>query len=98
MWDGGASPRRALLGDQIAAAFAGNGWAGIVIYGYVRDVEVLATTDLGIQALGAIPVKTDKRGLGDRAVPVTFAGVTIDPGDYLYADDNGIIASSTALL
>lgn len=96
--DGGASPRRALLGDQIATAFAGNGWAGIVIYGYVRDVEVLATTDLGIQAIGAIPVKTDKRGLGDRAVPVTFAGVTINPGDYLYADDNGIVVSSTALL
>ena len=96
--DGGGSPRRALLGDQIAAALATNGWAGIVIYGFVRDVDALAETDLGIQALGAVPVKTDKRGLGDLDVPVTFAGQTILPGEYLYADNNGIVVSAASLV
>ena len=95
--DGGASPRRALLGDQIAAALAGNGWAGIIIYGYLRDVDALAETELGIQALGSIPVKTEKRGLGDLDVPVTFAGQTIRPGEYVYADNNGVIVSATRL-
>lgn len=95
--DGGGSPRRALLGDQIAAALASNGWAGIIIFGYVRDVDALAQTDLGIQAMGAIPVKTDKRGLGDLNVPITFGGVTFEPGHYVYADNNGVIVSETAL-
>jgi regulator of ribonuclease activity A len=96
--DGGGSPRRALLGDQIALALANNGWAGIIIYGYVRDVGALAQTPLGIQAMGAIPVKTDKRGIGDLDVPVTFGGITIHPGDWIYADDNGVLVSDKALV
>lgn len=96
--DGGASPRRALLGDQIALALANNNWAGIVIYGYVRDVDALADTDLGIQALGAIPVKTEKRGLGDLNVPLMFGGVTFHPGEWIYADNNGVVVSPTALI
>lgn len=96
--DGGASPRRALLGDQIALALAEHHWAGIVIYGYVRDVDALAETDLGIQAMGAIPVKTEKRGLGDLNVPVSFGGVRFRPGDWLYADNNGVIVSPVALM
>lgn len=95
--DGGGSRRRALLGDQIAAALADNGWAGIIIYGSVRDVDALAKTELGIQAMGAIPVKTEKRGLGDLNVPVTFGGVTFEPGHYVYADNNGVITSDAPL-
>lgn len=95
--DGGASTRRALLGDQIALALANNGWQGIIIYGYVRDVEALAQTDLGIQAMGAIPVKTDKRGIGDLNVPVTFGGVTFTPGEFVYADRNGVVVSDRPL-
>ena len=96
--DGGASPRRALLGDQIALALAEHHWAGIVIYGYVRDVDALADTELGIQAIGAIPVKTEKRGVGDLNVPVTFGGVTFRPGEWLYADNNGVVVSPVALI
>ncbi|WP_369959262.1 ribonuclease E activity regulator RraA [Pseudomonas benzenivorans] len=95
--DGGASMRRALLGDMLAEKAAKNGWAGIVVYGCVRDVDVLAQTDLGIQALASHPMKTDKRGIGDVDVPVTFGGVTFRPGEYLYADNNGIIVASSAL-
>ena len=89
--DGGGSMRRALLGDEVAAQAAASGWAGLVIYGCVRDVDELAVTDIGIQAIGAVPVKTDKRGLGDRDVPVTFGGVTFHPGDRVAADNNGVI-------
>jgi regulator of ribonuclease activity A len=96
--DGGGSLRRALLGDMIAESAAKNGWAGVVIYGAVRDVDAIASLDLGVQALGAIPLKTEKRGIGDLNVPVRFAGVDISPGDYLYADNNGIIVSPDALV
>lgn len=95
--DGGGSQRRALLGDLIASQAQVNGWAGLVIYGCVRDVDVLATLDLGVQALNACPVKTDKRDLGDIDVPVRFGGQTIVPGDYIYADNNGILVTDRPL-
>ena len=91
--DGGGSTRRALLGDQLAASAAQNGWQGLLIYGCVRDVEILETIDLGIKALNSIPVKTDKRGEGQLDLPVHFAGAQIVPGEYLYADVNGVIVA-----
>jgi regulator of ribonuclease activity A len=96
--DGGGSLRRALMGDMIAESAVRNGWCGVVIYGAVRDVDDIAALDLGVQALGAIPLKTEKRGLGDLNVPVRFAGVDIRPGNFLYADNNGIIVSPKALI
>ena len=95
--DGGGSLRRALLGDMLAEKAAKNGWSGMVIYGCVRDVDVLAQTDLGVQALASHPLKTDKRGLGDLDVVVSFGGVTFRPGEYIYADNNGIIVSPSPL-
>ena len=96
--DGGGSQRRALMGDMIAESAVKNGWRGVVIYGAIRDVDLIASLDLGVQAIGAIPLKTEKRGIGDINVPVRFAGVDIHPGNYLYADNNGIIISPHALV
>lgn len=95
--DGGGSLRRALLGDMIAENAVKNGWEGLIIYGCVRDVDALASLDLGVQAIGCTPLKTDKRGIGDLNVPVTFGGVTFNPGDCVYADNNGVIVSNKPL-
>lgn len=95
--DGGGSLRRALLGDMIAEKAAKNGWEGMVIYGCVRDVDVLMQIDLGVQALASHPMKTDKRDIGDLNVSVTFGGVTFVPGQYVYADNNGVLVSPQAL-
>ena len=95
--DGGGSLRRALLGDMLAEKAAKNGWEGLVIYGCIRDVDVIAQTNLGVQALASHPMKTDKRGIGDLNVAVTFAGVTFRPGEFIYADNNGVIISPSAL-
>lgn len=67
------------------------------MYGCIRDVDVIAQTDLGVQALASHPLKTDKRGIGDLNVTVTFGGVTFRPGEFVYADNNGIIVSPQAL-
>jgi regulator of ribonuclease activity A len=96
--DGGGSRRRALLGDMLAAKAAANGWAGLVIHGVIRDVDQVATTRLGVQALGTIPLKTEKLGVGQRDIPLSFGGVTIHPGDYIYADNNGVLVSRRKLL
>lgn len=95
--DGGGSLRRAILGDMIAGKAADNGWAGVIINGCVRDVEEVASIDLGVKALNTHPMKTQKRGLGDRDVDVTFAGQTISPGDWVYADNNGIVVANSEL-
>jgi regulator of ribonuclease activity A len=82
---------------MIAEKAARNGWQGMVIYGCIRDVDVLAQTDLGVQALASHPLRTNKRGIGDLNVAVTFAGVTFRPGEYVYADNNGVIVSPSPL-
>ena len=95
--DGGGSLGRALLGDVIAQTAADNGWAGFVIHGAVRDVEILRTIDLGVKALGSIPLKTDRKGLGDVGLTVTIAGVAVEPGDWVYADATGVVVSATPI-
>lgn len=95
--DGGGSLRRALLGDMLAADAARNGWAGLVIHGAVRDVDELRATELGVKALGTCPRKSVKRDEGQRDVPLCIGGVTVNPGDHIYADNNGVIASPDAL-
>ncbi|HEK1008140.1 MULTISPECIES: ribonuclease E activity regulator RraA [unclassified Pseudomonas] len=95
--DGGGSLRCALLGDMLAEKAARNGWEGLVIYGCVRDVDILIQTGVGVQALASHPKKSNKRGVGELDVPVTFAGVTFRPGEYVYADNNGVIVSPSPL-
>lgn len=95
--DGGGSLRAALLGDMLAENAVKNGWQGLIIYGCIRDVDVIKTLDLGVKALNIHPRKTEKRGLGDLNVVLTFAGVTVKPGMYVYADNNGIILSKKEL-
>jgi regulator of ribonuclease activity A len=94
--DGGASLRRALIGGNIAAAAAKNGWAGVVVDGCVRDAAELAACAVGIRALALMPLPTDKRGEGQRDLPVQLQGVWVRPGDWLYADDDGIVVLGKA--
>lgn len=89
--DGGASLRRALLGGNLGAAAARNGWAGVVIDGCVRDVAELAVLPVGIRALASMPLPTEKRNEGQTGVPVQIQGVWVRPGDWLYADEDGIV-------
>lgn len=95
--DGGGSMRNALLGDMLAEKAAENGWAGLVIYGCIRDVDIIRQTKLGVQAMNTNPRKTEKRGIGDLNIPVTFGGITFVPGEYVYADNNGVIVSPKKL-
>lgn len=96
--DGGASMRCALMGDMIAESAVENHWNGVIIYGCVRDVDVIATLELGVHALAAIPQKSHRQGIGDINVDVSFGGVTFKSGHYIYADNNGIIVASESLI
>jgi regulator of ribonuclease activity A len=89
--DGAGSLRRALLGGNLAAAAARNGWAGLVIDGAVRDVAELAACAVGIRALAPMPLPTERAGQGQRDVALQIRGVWLRPGDWLYADADGIV-------
>ena len=95
--DGGGSLRCALLGDLLAERAQQNAWEGIVIYGCIRDSEVIATLNLGVMALGTHPRKSEKRNIGLNNVTLQFAGISFVPGHYLYADVDGIVTSEVAV-
>ncbi len=95
--DGGGSRRRALFGDKLGSAAVKNGWAGVIIYGCIRDSGELGQMNLGLRALGTMPLRSDKRGEGERDIPVRFAGATFRPGDYVYVDEDGVIVSHRPL-
>jgi len=96
--DGGASLRRALLGGNLGAAAARNGWAGVLIDGCVRDVAELGVLPVGIRALASNPLPTEKRNEGLKDVPVQIQGVWVRPGDWLYADEDGVVVSAQRLV
>ena len=92
--DGGASMRCALFGDMLATVAEDNDWTGLVVNGCIRDSAERATIDIGVKALATHPRKSVKRGVGERDITVHFAGVTFTPGEYLYADDDGIVVTA----
>ena len=95
--DGGGSLRCALLGDMLGAMAAENGWQGVLVNGCVRDVEILQGIDIGVRALNSHPLKSTKHNVGQFNIPLRFASVAFEPGEYLYADKNGIIVAERDL-
>jgi regulator of ribonuclease activity A len=96
--DGGGSMRHALLGDMIGKQAVEHGWAGVVIYGCVRDTAELSALDLGVMALGVVPRRSLKNGEGQVGLPIEIAGVVCTPGDLLVADEDGLVIIDPALV
>lgn len=92
--DGGGSLRSALVGDNLAGLGVHNGWSGIVLYTCARDTAQTARLDIGLKALATMPRRSNKVGTGEASIPVTFAGINFRPGDWLYADADGIVVSA----
>ena len=95
--DGGGSLRRSLVGGNVAASAEANDWAGIIVYGAVRDRLELEATKIGLKALALIPVKTEKRDIGDVDVNLEIEQVLIRSGAYVYADEDGVLITPRAL-
>jgi regulator of ribonuclease activity A len=96
--DGGGLLRRGLVGGNLAVAAASNGWAGIVVDGCVRDAAELRAAGIPSRALALMPLRTEKRGEGQADVPVRIQGVPVRPGDWLYADEDGIVVANCRLV
>ena len=96
--DGGGSMRKALLGDLMAEAAIKNGWAGAIINGLVRDVEILEKMPFGVKALGTIPVKSTRLGEGQAHIDIAFGNVSISENSYIYCDANGVLVADKPLI
>ncbi len=96
--DGGGSLYCALLGDRLAQLACDNGWSGVVVNGCVRDTAQLAAIPIGIRALAAHPRKSGKQGEGEQNMILRMAGTGISPGQYLYADEDGVIIAPQPLV
>ena len=91
--DGGGSTAIALMGDMLAARARDNGWAGVIIYGAIRDSAEIAGIDVGVKALGVNPAKSAKKGAGETDIAVEFCGACFRPGEWVYCDEDGILVS-----
>lgn len=94
---GGGSLARALMGGKLAALAAQNGWAGVLIDGCVRDVAEIVQAPIGVLALASLPAPPHKRGTGSTGSAVRIRDVVVRPGEWLYADEDGVIVSETLL-
>ena len=89
--DAGGSMNCAMLGDKRATDAIKNEWEGILVHGLIRDSATIKGMKIGILALGVYPLKSIKNGVGDSNLIVNFSGITFTPGEYLYADEDGVI-------
>lgn len=96
--DGGSSMARALVGGNLGLLAVKNNWAGIVVDGAIRDVAEINACDTGIRALALNPQRSARTGTGKLNGPVLIARVPVEPGDWIYADPDGILVSRDALV
>ena len=95
--DGGGSMRCALLRDQLAGSVRANGCSGVIIIGCIRDSVTLAALPVGVMARGMQPRRSDQRGQGVQGVAIEPLGARVSPGDFVYADEDGVVFSPQAL-
>ncbi|MYZ44439.1 ribonuclease E activity regulator RraA [Schauerella aestuarii] len=89
--EGRGNAQHAILGDRMAALAVQNGWAGVIVHGYVRDTKDLIRMPVGIHALGARPNRAEDMPPAEIASHVEIGAITVRAGDWVYADGDGII-------
>jgi regulator of ribonuclease activity A len=95
--DGGGSLRCALVGGNLGVLAEKNGWAGIVVHGCIRDSEEINACDIGVRALATHPQRSVRKGAGERDLRISIAGIAVNPGDWIYADADGVLVSAQKL-
>lgn len=86
-----------MVGDQIAETAVKNNWLGIVVNGYVRDVEELKNLPIGIFAKGSVSQKTNKTNHGFEDTLISFGGTIITSGKWIYIDHSGWLIADKKL-
>ena len=89
--DGAGDTSRALVGDIMKAIAESRGVAGFVIDGAVRDTDAFADADFPCYARAATPRGPFKSGPGAINVPVCVGGWTVNSGDVVVGDSDGVV-------
>lgn len=87
----------AVVGENMMKFAFKNNWSALIVNGYVRDTVQTKAINVGLFALGVCPKKTMQPQEGALHVSLHFAGVSFQEGDFLYADEDGIILSQALL-
>ncbi len=88
--DGGES-YRSLIGEIMFTYLASRGAAGIIIDGPIRDIDAVRKMEMPIYATGTNPAGPYKEGPGEINVPISCGGISINPGDIIVMDEDGVI-------
>lgn len=83
-------PTRSIMGQNMACSMQSLKLAGIVIDGPIRDLDAIRGMEFPIYATGACPGGPFKDGPGEINVPVACGNVTVNPGDVIIGDQDGI--------
>lgn len=86
-----SSASNSILGEMMATAALKNGVAGIVIDGGIRDILELKKMKAPIFAKSVTPALGDRQGLGEINTAISCGGVSVNPGDVVVADANGVV-------
>lgn len=95
--DGNGSLSCALMGDMIAKLGSDNNWVGIIINGAIRDTVALGGINFGVKAIGSNPRKSNKNGIGEIDVKVSFGNITVEAGSWAYCDEDGVVIANRKL-
>lgn len=87
-----------VVGDKLMAFAKNNNWKAIILNGYVRDTDETKNIDVGLFAIGTCPLRNFEKTDSARGIELNFEGVTFNDGDYIYADNDGIIITKTKLI
>jgi RraA family protein len=89
--DGAGALDRALWGDKLAALAVERGVAGLVVDGAVRDAAGIEQLGFPVFAAGVTPPPPGREREGAIGVAVTCGGLTVQPGDLVYGDRDGVV-------
>lgn len=87
-----------VVGDKLMAFAKKNNWKAIILNGYVRDTDETKNIEVGLFAIGTCPLRNFEQTESSKNIELNFGGVTFNSGDYIYADNDGVIISKEKLI
>lgn len=86
-----------VVGDKLMAFARNNNWKAIILNGYVRDIDETKNINVGLYAIGTCPLRNFELTESQRDIELNFEEVTFNNGDYIYADNDGVIVTKSKL-